>query len=69
MKVDPICKYGHGPMDEPPRDPEVIWAIRAVFKEAGANGNQIIGETSYAYTMHLFRCKECGYIEFFDDEI
>lgn len=69
MKVDPKCKYEHGSLERPPEDSGVAWAIRAIYKETATNGGQIIEESPFAYTMHLYRCKQCGYIEFFDDEI
>lgn len=69
MHVIPECKYCHGPMATPPGDETIKWSLRAVFKETGANGQSIVQDSPYVFSLNLFRCPTCGYLELFDDEI
>lgn len=57
MKVTPNCRYGHGNLAK------VDTEYGRVF------GYQMPDTPGAQFTGVLFICLECGYTEFFDDEI
>lgn len=77
MKITPTCRYGHGELQESPRSPDNhCWGL------IGATlTNQVVGATHFGtsiarvteasgrvFTITLYRCPVCGYLEMFDDE-
>ena len=68
MNIIPTCRYDHGPLAEITGEPELRYAIRSVFRTR--EGDQsVIAEAPYVFTLRLYRCPRCGYLELFDDEL
>lgn len=67
--ITPACRYGHGPLRPAHGGQERRYVLRSVFKSKNAEGDDEITETPYVFTLHLFRCDTCGYLEMFDDEL
>ncbi|MBR7961214.1 hypothetical protein KDW41_12240 [Burkholderia vietnamiensis] len=75
MKVTPTCRYGHGNLAEVDRmRPNHYWGfmgadITSVAKPSNAGEKVNVVEMSgHVFTMMLFRCPVCGYMETFDYE-
>ncbi|SAJ91427.1 hypothetical protein UA11_04699 [Burkholderia multivorans] len=82
MKVTPTCRYGHGELlqvtqPDSPDGAKHSWGLVGVLLHhfrAGASrvGEPLtatmISESGSVYTMKMFRCPTCGYMELFDDE-
>src|SRR5260364_130240 len=74
--VTPTCRYGHGDLSKVERTPEshfwgLIGANTRHFR-TGTPVGQPLSQTELSgriYTLQLFRCSICGYLEFFDDNI
>ncbi len=76
MHIAPTCKYGHGPLarviDSPgnhrfalmgvtlPKPPEGFIQFSEASTPAQPSGR--------VYSIAVFRCTTCGYLELFDDE-
>ena len=57
-KLTPTCKYGHGNL--------------ILITDGGANSSWALFATSgrpRLFSMNVFTCKVCGYIEMFDDDL
>lgn len=63
------CRYGHGELIQI----EGIWSLSCMEKEERENpafpDKKSISHTpnGVIYTMHVYRCPVCGYLELFDD--
>ncbi|WP_155705995.1 hypothetical protein [Burkholderia cepacia] len=75
MKVTPTCRYGHGDLAEVTRTPdEHYWGFigaRLIPFRVGTPVGTSLMETEASgriYTVALYRCPVCGYLEVFDDE-
>lgn len=68
-KVTPMCRYGHGPLElapSPHGDERLsAWALES-FSLMGAHEDDV-GEP--LWTLALYRCNACGYLELFDKEV
>ena len=67
--ISPTCRYGHGLLRAVHGNHERRYVLRSVTKSENAEGENEIAETPYVFTLHLFRCDTCGYLEMFDDEL
>lgn len=75
MKIEPTCRYGHGALIEIARSPDehywgFIGASLVPFRvemsvDTPLEDTEVSGRI---YTVSLFRCPSCGYLEVFDDE-
>lgn len=65
MKVVPECRYGHGPLTSVDG---IFTAPQVAEIDPKENDGNSIGLTGLSYSFHLWRCRECGYIELFDEE-
>lgn len=68
MNVQPTCRYGHGPLMRPDSEDDTRWVFGVTKKTEDADGKKALTELPYAFTVLLYRCPICGYIELFDDE-
>lgn len=74
-KITPTCRYGHGPLNRDKPDTNHYWAVMGAVNiplTAMSPVNKPISDTQSSnliYTVNLYRCETCGYIELFDDEI
>jgi hypothetical protein len=66
--LEPTCRYGHGPLEESQNDDNLRFALRSVYKTQEASKQQSITDAPYVFTVRLYRCATCGYVELFDDE-
>ena len=69
MKIEPQCRYGHGELTLSPE----LWSL------AGMTATQMtcnsdcddslddVAMNGRAFTVLVYRCECCGYIELFDD--
>lgn len=65
--VEPMCKYGHGALrlaDAPSRNVQTSWALVEY-----RIGDGSASETGACWTVKLYLCQTCGYIEFFDGDL
>jgi hypothetical protein len=70
VKVTPMCRYGHGPLgrirllnhEEHPRG-----MVLPTYLEIPGMGPALMDGNGFSVT--LFRCSTCGYLELFDDEV
>ncbi|AOZ06729.1 hypothetical protein BKK80_13570 [Cupriavidus malaysiensis] len=76
MKVTPTCRYEHGELQEIPREPEThyfgLMGATLVPFRAGTPVGEPLSRTTVSgriYTVSIFRCPVCGYLEMFDDEV
>ena len=76
IAIKPECRYGHGPLVEvkdahgmqvdfgvpivPP------WPVEA--RQQGLLGSADLSVRVPAFTLVIFVCKECGYVEMFDTD-
>ena len=69
MKIEPDCRYGHGKLEASPE----LWSlagITATPMTCNSDCNDALDDVSMngrAFTVLLYRCTTCGYIELFDD--
>ncbi|WP_186159249.1 hypothetical protein [Burkholderia gladioli] len=80
MKVEPTCKYGHGSLDPQDAFPPTTWIIPAIDMDRfDGKGESPLPPEEFAklaqpafpsaFTLNIYRCKVCGYLEFFDVEV
>lgn len=76
MVITPECRYGHGQLEEMERIPaHHAWGYMGVFLTETAaghpQGNPAIttSVSGGVFTVRLYRCSTCGYIEAFDDVV
>jgi len=75
MKVTPVCRYDHGPLarlvDHPPDHRFALMGITLPTTEGFAQvAEQVLPAkpSGRIYSLTVFRCMTCGYLELFDDE-
>lgn len=78
VKVTPECRYGHGPLQniqpEAPTPGHHFWGLQGVtltpFRAGSPAATPLLTSetTSRIYSVMIFRCPTCGYVELFDDE-
>ncbi|WP_261524070.1 hypothetical protein [Burkholderia multivorans] len=75
MEVIPTCRYGHGDLIEVDRiQKNHYWGfIGAEITSVGQptdNGEKVnvVNMSDHVFTMKLYRCPVCGYLEAFDYE-
>ncbi|QNB08372.1 hypothetical protein G5S34_17515 [Herbaspirillum frisingense] len=68
----PLCRYGHGALIKDQLGPSQFWGLMgAIVRETPPK--TLLGQTTETvssgvlFTVNLYRCKVCGYIELFDD--
>ena len=70
MKINPICRYGHGELSVQPGK----WALTGIEFETFDTSSTVneplstIALNGNAFTLSIYRCPTCGYLEFFDDD-
>lgn len=68
--VTPTCRYGHGPLlphsPDAPADGYHLSSHRLFKDLLGTTVGSM--KTAPTFTVKLFRCATCGYLEMFDDE-
>lgn len=76
MKVVPTCRYGHGNLEHVDKnDVDHRWGLMGlsmigVQPATDSEPRLIITKPSdRVFTVQLYRCPECGYLEAFDDEV
>lgn len=76
MKVIPTCRYDHGELQIVSLEPSAhAWGLMGVTLvpfQAGSPVGQPLLQTKTSgrvYTVTVFRCPVCGYLELFDDEV
>jgi len=76
MKVVPTCRYGHGELVHVDKhDENHRWGfmgLSLINMQAGMEAGQplrITKPSERVFTVQLYRCSECGYLEAFDDEV
>lgn len=63
VRVQPECRYGHGELT---RENDV-WAMPCFrLMPPPRNPDEAPEAREFAYTVRLWRCHTCGYIEVFD---
>lgn len=64
MEVTPLCKYGHGllKLDTGAAEDDSIWGLESYKRFDG-----IMAVGKKAFTVSVFVCPTCGYIELFDE--
>ena len=74
MQVTPTCKYGHGPLARLVDDPaDHRFALVGVTLPKPEGFLQFAEQapthaSGRVYSLAVFRCMTCGYLELFDDE-
>lgn len=78
MKVTPTCKYGHGHLTAEIVQPatektRVSWGLLGAVEswaddDPGRTGPPQVSYSGHIFTLKLFRCPVCGYLELFDYE-
>lgn len=70
----PTCRYGHGDLEQEKLGPSQFWGVMgALVREIPPK--TLLGQTTETvssgalYTVNLYRCRVCGYVELFDDEL
>ena len=76
MKFTPTCRYGHGDLEVIPRAPENhYWGLMGAHHlplRVGMSVNKPLSATEASgriYTVAIYRCSTCGYMELFDDGV
>lgn len=79
MKVEPTCKYGHGPLEPQEAEGPTTWVIpaidleslRNVYSSESADVLAALKQPMFpgVFSFLIYRCKTCGYVEFFDFEV
>jgi hypothetical protein len=80
VKVTPICKYGHGALEQQTAFGSTSWVIPAIDMTGfGDEGQEVLSAEELAkmsqpaftgaFTLGIYRCNVCGYLEFFDIEV
>lgn len=67
MNITPMCRYGHGPLEEQTQDDEVRWSLPSITQSVSDTGQVAVGAGPFAYSVRMYRCATCGYLELFDD--
>ena len=62
--MQPTCRYGHGSLVEQSNSRGTGWAVMGI-DSLSEKGN--IGLVKGMFTVRLWKCLECGYLEMFDD--
>ena len=65
MKFRPECKYGHGELYLDNK----TWALSGVEVTNNPNNTFTTAWNGHAYTLKIYRCNTCGYLELFDDVV
>lgn len=70
--ITPNCRYGHGDLGEVQAGTaSARWAIQEhqVSKVGGdAESTKLLTPGMSLFSLRIFKCPVCGYLEFFDDE-
>ncbi len=73
MNFTPTCRYGHGNLEAQTGVEGYTWVIPAIDMELFMDGDSWAQGWQAAlpgvYTIRLFRCPTCGYVEMFDAEV
>lgn len=77
MKVTPTCRYGHGDLEVANEGHDTNthrWTLLGVTSQSFVAGSSVgtpltsTGPSGNVFTLALYRCPVCGYLEMFDDE-
>ena len=64
-RIVPACRYDHGPLQREER----FWAMQQMQRlEQPSPADRNFMPTAVQFVFSLFRCRQCGYMEMFDDE-
>lgn len=72
INFEPSCRYGHGSLEKDQIEKDHFWGIvGAQLKKMNATSpvGAAIQESRPSggiYSVHIYRCPVCGYIELFD---
>jgi hypothetical protein len=76
MKVKPTCRYEHGLLLHVPTADDAAWGLVGVQVQRATAGMMRAGDPLQAvfpndriFTVRVFRCATCGYIEMFDEDV
>lgn len=69
MKVTPTCRYGHGDLKRNER----VWSLPGIDLVKMASDEDAkqpvysVTQNGHGFSVCIYRCFVCGYIELFDD--
>lgn len=61
ISVERTCRYGHGQLDSI----DGIWSLEGLRPQKSAVGG--LASNGQVFTVRVFRCETCGYVELYDD--
>jgi hypothetical protein len=75
-QVTPTCKYGHGNLERIKTGPTSFWGLVGAAQRPARVDEMRAGDplaslqaSGAVYTVIVYRCLHCGYMELFDDII
>lgn len=64
LKVERTCRYGHGPLELVKH----MWELQGARFDPGSSEKSFgLLPSDYRFSLRLWRCEKCGYIELSDD--
>lgn len=67
LKVKPNCRYGHGDLEKHISTVGGVGYLLPGFRVTSSQSNDIALLGNAGFSVTLYECKTCGYIELFDD--
>lgn len=67
LKIQPTCRYGHGNLEKHLSPIDGVGYLLPGFRFTSTQTNDVALMGKAGFSVMLYECKTCGYIELFDD--